>query len=340
MSTSRSRKPRASRTRSDVAESFKEIQSEGTEALDSQAASLAAEHAKTVRKAVSILSIDEIAQKNAALSLEVNRTYADVTEKCIGKATELKTLTEAVALESKELERLYGLDIASASIKILIEEHEEKKEALLKEITEFRAQWTEEQNDHTKKVRQRDADLSDMRRRDNEAYEYNKQQTRAKDDDAFAQAKLLRERELNERVNMTEKDLTFRQGEIAKQEKEITELRARVAGIDAEITKAENRAVAIATSALKKDLEHTFALKEKDLEANLARATQDSNAKDAANARLAEQVISLQKQLDAARDQNRDISIKAFESVSGQLALSKVQESLRENGSGARGGKA
>ena len=339
MATRSRSKPRASRTRSDVAEAFTNLQGQAPEDLDPQAASLADEHAKSVRKAVSILSVDEIAQKNATLGLEINRTISDLTEKCISKATELKTLTEAVELESAELERLYGLDIASASIKILIQEHEEKKEALEKEITELRAQWTEEQNAHTKQIKQRDVDAADARRRENESYSYSKQQERARDDDAFAQAKLLRERELNEKVNLVEKDLTSRVALITAQEKEFSDLKTRVAGIDTEISKEVDKAVKIATSSLKKDLEFQHTLAVKDLETKLAIAAQESASKEAANTKLAEQVISLQKQLDAARDQSRDVSLKAFESVSGQLALSKVQETLKDNGAASRGGK-
>jgi len=336
----RSRKPRTSRTRSDVAESFRELQEQETETLDPQATALAAEQAKKVRAAASILSVDDIAQKSASFGLEINRTLSSLTEKCIGKATELETLEEAVKLESAELERLYGLDIAGASIKILIEEHEEKKKELEKEINELRAGWAEEQAAHTKQVKQRDADLSDARRRENESYSYSKQQERAREDDVFAQTKLLRERELNEKINMAEKDLTVRIGQIAAQEKEFSDLKARVAGIDAEISKEVDKAVKIATSALKKDLEFQHTLATKDLQTQLAIAAQENASKEAANTKLAEQVISLQKQLDTARDQARDVSIKAFESVSGQFALSKVQETLKDNGAASRGGKA
>lgn len=328
----RSRKPRPSRTRADVADSFKELQNRDTETLDPQAASLATEHAKKVRAAVSILSVDDIAQKNTALSLEVNRTFADLTEKCIGKATELKTLEEAVKLESTELERLYGVDIASASIQILIQEHTEKKEALEKEIALVRAQWAEERTNHTKENQLRDVELRDSRRREEESYSYSLKVSRAKAADEFEQTKLLKERELAEKIDVAVKDIVARREALVADEKAAEVLKVRVAGIDEEIKKAVGSAVGVATNSLKRELEHGFALEKKDLESKLAIEARNNAALSDANGKLAEQILSMQKQLDASREQMQAVSLKAFESVSGQLALSKVQETLKDNG--------
>lgn len=335
------RKPRATRTRSETKDAFSEIveSQENAADLDPQAGQLASEHAAKVRGAVKLLSVDDIVAKGSVLGLEINRTLASLTEQCVGKANELKTIQDAIIVESKELERLYDLDIASAHIQNLIEEHNEKKELLEKSASEIRAAWDEEQKTHDKAVRQRDADLALSRRREEAEYEYSKRTQRAQGEDEFARKMQQKERELAERTAAVEKDLQIRQDVMAAQEKELTELRTRVAGIDQEITKHVSRDVAIATNALKKDLTHEHALVIKDFETKLQLSQQANQSLVASNDALAKQVVALTSAVDAAKQQVSEIAQKAIEGASGQVALGKVMELQQNNGAASKTGK-
>jgi chromosome segregation ATPase len=325
-----------------VEDAFEELkdQTAGAEALDPQAAKLAAEHAASTRAGVKGLSVDTIVAKGATLGLEIGRTLSGLTEQCVAKAQELKTLQDAVALEMAELERLYDLDVASASIQVLIQDHENQKAELEKDINQLRADWLIEQTTHNKQVAERNAELQAARRKEQSEYEYTKTQERARAEDQFAEKVRLQERDHADRKTQFEKDLAERKAQIAKEEAEIAALKARIAGIDEEIKAAVAKEVAIATNSVKRELEFKHTLEKKDHEQALNLEKQKNVSLTEANTKLAEQLLSVTKQLDAAREQVQNIAVKSLESASGAQALAKVTEIVRENGSGpTRGGK-
>jgi 3-deoxy-D-manno-octulosonate 8-phosphate phosphatase KdsC-like HAD superfamily phosphatase len=146
-------------------------------------------------------------------------------------------------------------------------------------------------------------------------------------------------------LSLTNQQIAFDRGiaerrtAIEKEEQEIAVLKARVANIDAEIAKESAKAVAIATSALKKDMTHEHQLVVNGLQNQIALAAQQNTSLNEANTKLAEQLIGLQKALDSAKEQVQSIAVKALESASGQTALAKVQDVLREGNGQARGNK-
>lgn len=343
MPSSRSRsprKPRATRTRADVTESFDELTAEDREVLDPQAAKLANEHATRTREAVKGLSVDSLVQKGAALGLEIGRTLTGLTEQCVARANELKTLEDAVALETKELERLYDLDTASASFQLLVEIHNEKKAELEKEQAELRAKWEDTRNAYDKAVKEQSISATRERQREEESYKYQRDTARAREDDAFAEKVRLQTREHADRQALFEKDVTARRTALETDEKEIAALRVRVAGLDEEIKKEADKQVAIATNSLKRDLEfkHTLAVKDHEAALNLQKQTNASLT--AANTELARQNLAYSAALDAAKQQVQDIAVKALESASGQQALQQVTAIVKDsNGSAGRTGK-
>jgi hypothetical protein len=334
MPTARVRKPRATRTRSDVESGFEDLQArtENATELDPQAAKLATEHAEATRASVKGLSIDSIVAKGASLGLDIQRTLSGLTEQCVGKATELKTLQDAVELEKGELERLYDLDLASASIELLIQNHETKKAELQKEIEIAHDAWTVEHSTHQRACRERDAGLVDQRKKEQAEYDYKTHTERSRTEDAFAEKVRLQERAHADREAVFEKGLSERKALIAKEEAEITALKARVAGIDEEIRKAISKEVAFAESRMKKDHEHEKALLLASHTSALALAHQHIASLEVSNKALGDTALRLSSQLDAAKEQVATIATKAIEGASGQAALSKVME-LQQNGS-------
>lgn len=333
MATPRIRKPRASRTRADVENDFDALEDRvsSAEQRDPQAAKLAAEHATATRARVATLSVDVIVSKGASLGLDIQRTLNGLTEQCVEKAKEYQTLEAAVILEAAELERLYDLDVVSASTEILIQEHNARKAESEKDFEAVRVLWAKEQEVHTKVVRERDLALADARRKDQSDYEYRIQTERSRSEDAFAEKVRLQERDFADREALFNKDLAARKAQIAGEEQEIATLKARVAGIDEEIRKATTKEVAIATGAMKREYEHEKALSIRDHHALISLEQQKNQALETSNKALAEQVLKLQTQLDAAKDQVAAIATKAIEGASGQAALSKVME-LQQNG--------
>jgi len=333
-----SRKSRSTRTKADLEQELRELHErlEGVAPMSLQAESLAKEHIKDTREAVKGVSVDAIVAQGAQFGLQAQRTVAGLTEQIAAKATELKTLQDAILIEEEELTRLYGLDVASASVKALVQEHEDQKALIEEEISSMRKAWSEESAQHQKLISIREKDLQQARQRENDDYQYKTGQLRQKETDEWAMSLRAQQRAQAERFADLEKQMAEKTAAFVKEEKEIADLKTRVANIDSEISAKTAQAVAIATNSLKKDLTNAFALEKKDLELELRVVNEKNLSANAANEKLAQQVIQLGVQLEAARDQVRLISEKALESASGQVALTAVRETVKDNG--AQGG--
>ncbi len=335
------RKSRSTRTKDDLEEEIQELKAQlgGQEALDPQAEVLAKEHITKTREAVKGLSVDDIITKGAQFGLQAQRTVAELTNQISAEALRLRTLQDAINVETAEIERLYDIEVASASIKALIQEHEDKKSALELEMLQARNAWNEEAQVHAKAVAQRNQEITQQRQREQDDYAYKLRMERQKANDEFAQQMLLQSRQQADKALAFDRDINERLSVIQAQEKDLIVFKERVAGFDEEIAKKTAQAVAIATSSLKKDLTNDFALQRKDLEIHTKVLEQQKLATDEANAKLAQQVVMLTTQLESARAQVQAISEAALQSASGQVALSAVRETVKENGQAGGGRK-
>jgi len=335
------RKSRSTRTKDDLENEIEELKAQlgGQEALDPQAEVLAKEHITKTREAVKGLSVDDIITKGAQFGLQAQRTVAELTNQISAEALRLRTLQDAINVETAEIERLYDIEVASASIKALIQEHEEKKSALELEILQARNAWNEEAVSHSKTIQQRNQELAQQRQREQDDYAYKLRMDRQKANDEFAQNMLIQSRQQADKTLAFERDINDRLAAIQAQEKDLITFKERVAGFDEEIKAKTAQAVAIATSSLKKDLTNEFALQKKDLEIHTKIVEQQKLATDEANSKLAQQVVTLTQQLDAARAQVQAISEAALQSASGRQALDVVRETVKENGQQGGGRK-
>jgi len=205
------------------------------------------------------------------------------------------------------------------------------------DLTLARKAWDEEKISHNKFVTQRNQDLETARRRDQAEYDYKTQQERTRATEEFQHALTIQARDQAEREAQATKIINERLEVITAQEKDIQQFKARVEGLDAEIKAKSDAAVAIATNALKKELLGNFALEKKDLDLAIQLQIQKNGALEAANIKQSEEIAKLHVQLDAARQEVRDIAKSAVEGASGQVALQKVMEVRQDNGGQPRG---
>jgi hypothetical protein len=341
MASSKSRAARSKRTKDELISEMEalEARSKSAEVFDPTSAALAKEHVGKTREAVRGLSVDAIVSSGAKFGLEVQRTVAGLTEQAVQRAEELSKLQAAIDVETAELERLYSIDVAAASIAALIDEHQQKKDALEKVIVTTRAAWDEEIRAHNKLVIQHNSDLEVQRQREQQEYTYRTNQARARAEEEFKYTLAISERNQKEREAQAEKEIVSRRAALAAQEAELAQFKARVDGLDAEIKKAADTAVAIATNSLKRELTAQHTLQTKDYEAALGLERQRNAALNESNAKLATEVEKLHAQLQAAKQQVTDITIKALESASGQQALQNVRDLVKENGPTRNGTK-
>lgn len=174
---------------------------------------------------------------------------------------------------------------------------------LQKEIAEIKESWEKEQKDYALRLQEKNQQEETERRREKEAYDYETKMQRRQDEDAFLEKKAKWER-----------DLLARKDEIDGEKKELEALRKQVAGFDTELEKA----VKEAQSMLQKELTDGFAT-EKKLREQEVKAEKDMFALRIANltqenARQAKEIESLNKSLEDATRQLKDVAVKVIES--------------------------
>lgn len=97
-----------------------------------------------VRAAVSEITVEIIAKKLSDLNVEISRNLSGISEKMNTEVGLLHSLKEAVALESKDLRRLHGIDIAATSIDQLLTDYQEKKTSFEADWLKARQEWARE----------------------------------------------------------------------------------------------------------------------------------------------------------------------------------------------------
>ena len=136
--------PRAKRSKVEVEQEFSQLADSFANEKDISSPKMSAAeqmHESDVRAAVSEITVEVISKKLSELSLEISRTFSGLSEKMIGEVDQLRSLKEAVALESKEMKRNHGMDVAATRIDLLLDDYSEKKKTLESEIEMILESW-------------------------------------------------------------------------------------------------------------------------------------------------------------------------------------------------------
>ncbi len=321
-------KTRTTRTRTELDEELSEVRSTAThrEVLDPKTLEAQRRQDQATRQAAAALTVQKAAQKVAQVGIDIQGAVAKVSEQLMETTQELETVQRAVVLEREELAELHGKDVIASSIDALLVQHGEQEKQLETTIAAKRQQWQEEQATHAKALQEREAEIARTRQREEDDYRYKTAQVRRDATDKFDDELRARDKASRERAEQFEKGWILREEGIKSREKEFTDAVAKAAALDAENKKAESGLAAL--GAQLRDLKHQTALASAAEAQKLALSEQRNQALDAANKTLAEQVVSLQKALDAARIQVTEIATKSVEGASGRLALSELKDTL------------
>jgi SMC interacting uncharacterized protein involved in chromosome segregation len=117
------RSPRTKRSKAEVEQEFSALAEQIANEKSSSSSKnemLSQIQEAEVRATVSEITVEVIAKKLSDLNVEVSRTLSNLSEKMNSEVDLLRSLKEAVALESKELHRLHRIDIAATSIDQLV----------------------------------------------------------------------------------------------------------------------------------------------------------------------------------------------------------------------------
>src|SRR5262249_15274042 len=124
---------RPRRSKAEVEQEFLKIREEVAAAREGRNAKIE-EAAKLkeaeVRQAVENVSVEGVAQTISALSVQISKALAQVSDDLIAEVQRLATIREAVALETAELARLHKIDVTATAVDQVVQEYDSKRQTL------------------------------------------------------------------------------------------------------------------------------------------------------------------------------------------------------------------
>ena len=283
-----------------------------------------------VRAAVSEITVEIIAKKLSDLNVEISRTISGLGEKMNAEVEVLRSLKEAVALESKDLQRLHGIDITATSIDQLLADYQEKKTSFETDLLNTRQAWAKEVEQKKQEEAEYTETLKKTRAREIEDYEYKKTLERKKLQDRFDEECRLKEKQNRETQEELEKNWKEREVVLTSQEEDLAALKQEVEQFQdrlaTEYAKAAKEATREAEAKYNQEIERLKRdlLVEKQIGELKLKQLQESLSSQQ------DQMSSLQAQLDEAKRQVQDIAVKAIEGASGAKALSQINQIAME----------
>jgi hypothetical protein len=283
-----------------------------------------------VRQAVDALSVEGVAQSTSALSVQISRALAEVSDDLIAEVQRLATVREAVALERAELERLHKIDIAATALDQLVQDYDAKRQALEAETSAQRAAWDAEVRARERADKEYDDNLRKQRQRETEEYEYKKNIERKKVQDKADEETRVLEKKNREKQEALEKSWQQREAALKDREEELLRLRQEVGSFPSRLQGETEQARSEAVRQTEQRFEQQVLLMTKEREADRRLAELQIKTLEETVVRQTSQIAALQKQLDDAKQQVQDIAVKAIEGASGARALAHVNQIAME----------
>jgi hypothetical protein len=335
MAATRTRTTRSTRTRSELDSELDEVKTKAAsrEVLDPKTLEAQRRNDQEVRQAAANLTVQKTAQKVTQVGIDIQGAVAKVSEQLMETTQELATVQRAVVLEREELEELHGKDVVASSVDDLLAQHAEQEKQLGIQIAAKKQQWTEEQISHQKALQVQQEEIARTRQREEDDYKYRTTQVQRAAQDKFDEMIRTNDRANQLRQEGLEKGWIIREDAVKAREKEFNDAIAKAATLTDDNKKLESSVSAL--GAQLRDTKHATALEKAGFDQKLALEVQKNASLETANKALAEQVIKLTTQLDAARDQVKEIATKSVEGASGRMALAELKETINsrnENG--------
>jgi hypothetical protein len=295
---------------------------------------------KEVVKSASQNSVEEIVKRLAGLKLEIVKNVDNLEEKLIAEYRRFVELQQAIDVQTRSLEEIYGIQTEAESLTALINTQKEKKEAFGIEmerkkteldavITETKEQWKKEQEEHEAANKEKDMVLKKERQREEDDYTYNLRLARKKDVDAYETKKTILEKELIEKRTVVENELSEREAAVASKEKELDELRLKVEAFPKELDKAVKETEKNVTERIETKYKHQTDLSAKEIEGERKLSKQIIDALEGKIKEQEEQIRQLTQKADDSVAQVQKIAVKAIEGASSQRVF---MERSKENG--------
>jgi len=242
----------------------------------------------------------------------------------------LTSIREAVALQTKELERLHKIDIAATAIDHLVLDYQSQKQTLEAEISAQREAWSAEELQRAREQKEYEENLKKQRQREVEDYEYKKVLERKKAQDKYEEETRVLEKKNKEKQEELEKSWKQRETALREKEEEGARLRKEVDEFPARLKMEVDVTVSNAVKSAEQRFEQERILLKKESESERRLAELQIQALRDQLARQSAEIEKQRAQVEDAKRQVQDIAIKAIEGASGAQALSHIDKIAME----------
>jgi len=299
---------------------------------------------KKNREAVQVaesLTAEGVGKEIAALKQEIGKTLTGISDQLEGEVSRFVAIRNAIAAKEKELAELYEIEKSAMSLAALIEaqnqkrqeftsEMEEKKESLRQDIEETRTAWEKERADHDAAVKERDTAEKKRQTREKEEFDYAFKREQQTSTDRFTYEKAKLEKELKDKKENLEQELSVREAAVAAKESEFNDLRKQAAQHPKELETSVARAVKETSERLLAEAKSRQELMKKEAEGEHNVFTARIESLEKTTKEQSERVTALTKQLESAYQKVQDIAVKTVEGASNSKSLASLQQILGE----------
>jgi len=324
---------RARRSKPEVEKEFSKVVDEAAEQkenTDSKTQELARLRQAEIQQAVEGISVEGVVQNLSNLGLEISKALAEISGKLVSEVERLTSIREAVALQTKELERLHKIDIAATAIDHLVLDYQSQKQTLEAEISAQREAWSAEELQRAREQKEYEENLKKQRQREVEDYEYKKVLERKKAQDKYEEETRVLEKKNKEKQEEIEKSWKQRETVLREKEEEGARLRKEVDEFPARLKMEVDVTVSNAVKSAEQRFEQERILLKKESESERRLAELQIQALRDQLARQSAEIEKQRAQVEDAKRQVQDIAIKAIEGASGAQALSHIDKIAME----------
>ena len=324
---------RSRRSKPEVEKEFSKVVDEAAEQkenTDSKTQELARLRQAEIQQAVEGISVEGVVQNLSNLGLEISKALAEISGKLVSEVERLTSIREAVALQTKELERLHKIDIAATAIDHLVLDYQSQKQTLEAEISVQREAWSAEELQRAREQKEYEENLKKQRQREVEDYEYKKALERKKAQDKYEEETRVLEKKDKEKQEELEKSWKQRETALREKEEEGSRLRKEVDEFPARLKMEIDVAVSNAVKSAEQRFEQERILLKKESESEKRIAELQIKALQDQIARQSAEIEKQRAQVEDAKHQVQDIAIKAIEGASGAQALSHIDKIAME----------
>lgn len=288
---------------------------------------LVKKHEEKALKVASTLSQEEIIKTLASVKVQVGKSLDQLEEKLIERYREYMDLETAIDTARRNLEEIHSISVEAESLAALVQcqqetkdefevEMEEKREELEYEIAETKRQWEIEQEEQVWKRKEELNRQQIEQKREEEEYKYQQKIMKQKDSDAYQANKLALEKELEEKREQVERELTSREQMVAEKEERFDELSTKVESFPEQLQKAIAETRKETTEKVQRDLQFKMELSQKEMEGERKLFQQRIESLESKIKEQEQQINQLTQATNKAGQQVQSIAVKAIEGAS------------------------